>query len=177
MRRTHRLTTIALGGMFALALTGCGGVEVDGVSVDKDGDKVTVKTDEGEATIDVNGEDGEFSVESEDGSFAGGSELPDDFPSDEVPLVDGTVLSGFSSSSDGTEGYSVAMTADGSSASEVGEEAIAKLTAAGFEKTSEFKSGETEVYALTSDAWEVSVQVAGADDGEVTITYTVGTTS
>ena len=142
-----------------LGLTGCGS---DSKTVKTaDGSKVTVKKD-GEG-LTVKNDQGEFSV---------GQGLPDGFPKDEVPLVDGKVLSA-SKGADGTRFvWSVLIQVD-SSVDDAAASAKSKLEGAGFTAgENSMTMGEMSVNEYNSSKYKVSVTVVKNDEGTV-VTYAI----
>ncbi|RNL81401.1 hypothetical protein EFL95_03450 [Nocardioides marmorisolisilvae] len=140
----------------SLALTGCGGKTVttsDGskVHVDGNGDGATIKTDDGEITV--------------------GKGLPDGFPKDDVPVVDGTIIGGSKGTDTGPYAWSVVVQSDGD-ASDVFGDAKSKLEGAGFTAGQNMDMGEVHTGQFTSAKYEVSVNAAKTGS-TVTVTYLV----
>jgi len=140
----------------SLMLTGCGGKTVttsDGskVHVDGNGDSATIKTDDGEITV--------------------GKGLPDGFPKDEVPVVDGKIIGGSKGTAGGPYAWSVVLQADGDAA-DVFADVKSELEGAGFTGGQAMDMGEVHTGQFTSSQWGVSVNVAKTGDA-VTVTYLV----
>lgn len=95
-----------------------------------------------------------------DVNLSGG--LPDGFPQDAVPLVDGDIM-GASTTVNGKAGWVVNVTA-----SDAGDAASEALTGAGFTETSRASNADGAVVNFSSDAHEVTV-VSSAE----TVIYTV----
>ena len=95
-----------------------------------------------------------------DVNLSGG--LPDGFPAEDVPLVDGDVM-GASTTIDGKAGWVVNVTAKDS-----GDAASEALTGAGFTETGRASNADGSVVHLASDAYQVTV-VASTD----TVIYSV----
>jgi len=147
-------------GLF-LALTACGGGVDDGPTLTPDG--VSANTSK----------DGDISIETDDGtgSFtsATGGSLPDGFPADEVPIVDGEVQSGISMNNDAEEGYAAVIVVKQADH----DAAVALLTAKGFTVEDSFSGGGTETSQMKSPSWSVMVSTTNVDPEMITVSYTV----
>lgn len=130
------------------------GLTPDGVSVDtsKDGD-ISIETDDGT------------------GSFTGGAggSLPDGFPVDQVPVVEGDVQSGIAMKNDAEEGYAAVIVTEQADH----DAAVALLTAEGFTVEETFSGGGTETTQLKSPEWSALVSTSSIDPEMVTVSYTV----
>ena len=84
--------------------------------------------------------------------------LPDGYPSDDVPIIDGEISSGFSATQDGQTIYTVQVKAPGGLQS-----AKEKLIAAGFEVGSDVSQDGTGLVTLEKEPYSVSL--TGSDDG------------
>lgn len=132
-------------------------------------DDITVPTDKGDVSVSRDGND--VTIESEDGSVKGGSgKLPDGFPADEIPLVDGDILAAVAVDQTGTSGWSVSVLTDGSPA-ERHAEAVATLEAAGFTSEGTAQAGYA-MAILSNGIYRVLVGSLPQDD-EAVIQYTV----
>lgn len=102
--------------------------------------------------------------------------LPDGFPVDEVPIIDGTVQSGLSIGTveDGGGWTIIVEVADVESAFN---EIDAQLTGAGYEATLSGFSDGTGTGAYSNDQFSVLVSVADDGSGVATATYIVGGTT
>lgn len=140
-----------------LGLAGCGSdektvsVNGDKVTVDSDGDGVKVETDDGEAT------------------FGSGS-LPEDFPEDDVPIIEGTIAGGAKNASDGLTTWSVIIQADGDVDSVLAE-VTEKLEDAGYTSENSGNYGGSAA-AQFDGKYTVGVSVTGAD-GKIVVSYVV----
>lgn len=140
-----------------LGLTGCGSEEK---TVSVNGDKVTVDQDG----------DG-VKIETEDGSATYGSEsLPDDFPEDEVPIIDAKIVGGAKNVAGGETSWSVIMQADGD-VDDVLDEVTEKLEGAGYTSESSGNYGGSAAAQFDGD-YRVGVSIAEGD-GQVVVTYVV----
>ena len=168
MRRTSALPTLLLAG--AMLLTGCGG------------------GDDGTAEASGNGNGSGSGSSSSDGSSSGDEptsndsgdgadqpqvemgSLPDDFPSDDVPLADGQVITAV-----GTPGvnggFAATLKVDGSF-EDAFDEALKKLEGAGFTVESNDSIGGYKASRLTSDEYLVVVS-GGESDGQAALIYTI----
>lgn len=147
-----------------LMLTACGGEDEvaeqlteeaieaagDGAEVDIEEDGVTVTDENGdEATI--------------------GTQLPEDFPVDDVPILEGTVLS--ATAVDGAS-YMVMLEVEGTP-EEVQEEALGMLTDAGFTSNNETSAEGFFTADLTKDGYQVGLS-SFDNVGTTNLQYVVG---
>lgn len=156
----------ALTGAAALAsvvlVSGCGS---DGISV---------KTDDGTVRIDREDEGG-VSIETEDGSATVGTDLAEDFPSDEVPLIEGTVISSASMASESTPGFSAVIETD-AALNDARDAADKLLVDAGYKRVTEMSTSGNSFRGYQNSTWTLTVQVFETD-GRSTVAYTVGRVS
>lgn len=117
--------------------------------------------------VDVDIEDDEITVEGEDGSVTMGGKLPEGFPEDDVPLVDGDVVVAMGAEG---EGFQVNLAVDGEPEA-VFDEAVGLLEDAGFATEDETAVGAMSA-SLTSPKYTVSVLASGAS-GATTVSYVV----
>lgn len=134
-----------------LAVTGCG-AEIDGAKISKDGES--------------------FKIETENGSVESSASLPKDFPSEEIPLVEGSILSTSSLDTEEARGYTVTMTHPSGSLTELADEASALLESAGYTDSGTMETGELIIRSFDNDAWTVSLTVTVSDNDNV-ISYTI----
>lgn len=151
----------------ALALSSCSAEDL----VERAAERSIENAAGGEADIDFDADSGSFSVDTEEGSFSTGTSLPDDFP-DDIPLVDGEVMSAASADDQGQRGFLVVMYTDGSP-EEAAAEAVSLLEAAGFAETEDL-SAMTGLSAaqLGDDTYEVLVSAYPAAD-QTALQYTI----
>lgn len=180
---------VLAGAAAVLALSGCGAIAdeaVDritdqaGVDIDRDGGQVRVTTDDGTLTMD--GEGGTFELTTPDGQVSSQTgKLPDGFP-DAVPLVDGEIIVGTSSTIDGATTFTVQVKPDGSDPAGTFDRALAKLTGAGFREgdaTSRTEGGDGSVFAtaqLGDGTYDVVLGTVGAPDDHF-VTYHVSSST
>ena len=102
----------------------------------------------------------------------GGTSLPDGYPTDEVPVVGGEILSGLAIGDAASKIYNITVKTDGDPTTEVRD----LLVGAGFTEQmgAQASSAEGSSYVFTSDAWGVLV-VIGQVDGAWNANYTVTT--
>ena len=150
----------------AFALTGCG-------AGDDVAEKLTEKAVEeaagGDTDVDI--EDDGVTVTDENGEEASiGTTLPDTFPVDDVPLVEGTVIS--ATAADGA--FMVMLEVDGTP-EEVQDAALGMLTDAGY--TSSTEMTQEGYYAATLDKEGFEVGVTSMEgDGNTQVQYVVTVT-
>lgn len=133
-------------------------------------DDVTIPTDQGDVSVSKDGS--KIDIESEDGSVKGGSgKLPAGFPADEVPLVDGEILTAIAVDQTGGGGWSISILADGGAEGRHSE-AISLLKAAGFEADAEQTVTGTAMTILVADDYRVLLG-STPQDGQTLMQYTV----
>ena len=122
--------------------------------------------------IDLDSEEGGISIETDDGSFTSGlGSLPDGFP-DDVPVVEGEILSGASSQQDGTTAYLVSVMVE-ATAQEAMAEAISALEDAGYSRTENSMSMDGLYIEMLTGPWEVTVGSTDDGEGGTMLQYTV----
>ena len=94
-------------------------------------------------------------IETDEGSLSVGQGLPEDFPSDEVPLPEGEVLSGMSMSG---EGWSVSLAVDGA-AGDVVSQVSAMLESAGYKTEATTQTGAMTILTATNATYAVTAAV------------------
>lgn len=161
--RRARRTAAALA-VACLALTGCGADDI--------ADKVTEKAIENaageDADVDVDTDSGEIRVETSEGTFSTGRELPDSFPVDAVPLLEGELVQAVSVDEGGSEGFAVHLLRDDQPLAAAVAEAVELLEGAGFEVDED--SSNPTMFEMTSLASaDHRVIVSGHDQGEETM--------
>ena len=159
MRRSIRPLAVAAA-VAALSLTaaGCGG------------DSVTIPTGEGNIQVDKDGDT--FKVETKDGTVESGSKLPDNFP-DDVPLVDGDLISAAAISASGDDGFVVSLECD-ASAAEVSAQATEQFTAAGYKEVTRMSAGTSSILGFESARWTIALSISESEPA--TASYTVAKT-
>ncbi|MBM3674656.1 MAG: hypothetical protein FJW88_06810 [Actinobacteria bacterium] len=171
----RRFIAIGLVGMASIGLVACSSDDVKDKLKDAAKDQgVDIDTDNGKVTIE--GKDGEGSV-----SFGKGSELPDGFPEDDVPLPDGgKIVAAFSSEDGGRETYSVTYQIDASDAKSAMNDYKSTLEDAGFTVENSMSFGGDEGsfsgFSAQSSDWDVAVStVGGSDKDEAVLSIAVST--
>jgi len=121
---------------------------------------VTVPTDQGDVRVSKDGAD--IEIDSEDGAVTGRTgKLPDSFPANDVPLVEGQIVAAIAVDQTGGVGWSASIMADGA-ADEVHAQAVGLLKTAGFSEEGVVSAGVTSS-ELTNGAYRVIV--ASMDQG------------
>jgi hypothetical protein len=171
-RRVRRALRFAAPVVACVALgtlaTACGGSgdEVADNAADELAEQLAEAGAGQDADVDIDSESGQVDVSTPDGdmSFGEGTELPDDFPS-EIPLpADYQLNSAMSTSTDGSDGWTISGELPGAT-SDTFDELVAAFTDAGWTTTSDSSSetgGGTASTAMLDDGtWQVilSVQV------------------
>lgn len=124
-----------------------------------------------EVDLDADG-DGNVKVETSDGTFQTGSELPDDYPIEEVPIV-GEVSAAASSSTGAGRRWTIATTLGGS-VEDALTEAKSALEAAGFTTDGEAAGA---FISLTNDTYSVVASAGDDGSGGVSLSYVVSEVS
>ncbi|CAB4689733.1 MAG: hypothetical protein F2667_01750 [Actinobacteria bacterium] len=151
-------------------LTACGGDD----AAESAAEKAIENASGGDADVDID-DDGNVKIETSDGTFTSGQDLPEGFPTDEVPLIDGDIQMGMSGSDMGSDGgFAVVVTSD-LDVDAATEEAISLLTDAGFETTEDANSG-FGAGLLSSPKWEVLL-IATDSGGSTQVQYVVSPAS
>jgi len=143
-----------LAGAAVVAVAGCGASVpgTDGANVSKKGDSIKVESDKG--------------------SFETSAKLPDDFPRDEVPILDGAIISATALNTETDKGFTVAMRVPAESVADAAGKAAALLEGAGFKDTGNMTTGELIIKSYENDTWVVSV-TATVSDQEPVVSYTL----
>ncbi|WP_261818521.1 hypothetical protein [Nocardioides sp. OK12] len=133
----------------------------------------------GDAVVDVDSDAGTVTIEGEDGSLSvGGGELPESFPED-VPLPDQAyqVVSAMELGGD-EEMIMAALLVPGGDVAGTVEHLEAGFEEAGYEQTGNLRQdldGNHYVQLqFTDGSTTVSLNVAGSDDEELSVSYTIG---
>lgn len=159
---TRRLAPLAavIAGL-ALSLTGCADDVADKAAEKSIEDTIEDETG-GDADVDI--DDDKVKIETSDGTVeAGSGELPDGFPEDDIPVVDGDVVLGISAGG----GFQVAITYDGSPADAYAD-AAARLTGAGLTADDEMAGETTGMF--TGNGYTVMV-TASDTSGDTAVNY------
>ncbi|TWG92296.1 hypothetical protein L615_006600000030 [Nocardioides sp. J9] len=164
LRRTVAATAAAAALPLALSACGEAAEQITERAIEK------AAEDAGGADVDIDADSGEVKVESSDGSFSYGTgKLPEGFP-EEVPVTDGEIVSGASTTSGGKPGFVVQLQVPGGTdevAARIGDE----LGAAGFTRDDEASAAGISSYE--NDAWEVIVGTLTEADGKTFVQYSV----
>ena len=149
----------------ALVLSGCGAAE------DEIAEQLTEEAVEGAAggaEVDIEGE--EMTVTDENGDSASiGTTLPEDFPSDDVPLLDGTISS---ATATGGTSYMVMMDVEGEPDA-VHQEALGMLTDAGYAQDTDMSSDGYHATTVTREGFSVGVTSVAGAEGATQVQYVV----
>jgi hypothetical protein len=166
---SRRVTVLApLLAATALVAGGCAADEAADQSVEKSLEKSIEDATSDDVDVDLG--DGSVKVESSDGTFeAGTGNLPEGFPVDDVPVVDGKILVGVS---DGAGGFSVTVQYDGS-ADDAFAAAEMALTDAGMSSSDELDTLEgSNTGVFEGNGYEALVAVVDSG-GEPAVSYVV----
>lgn len=132
-------------------------------------DDLEIQTDDGSVKVSRDGED--ITIEGEDGSAViGGASLPEDYPRDEVPIIDGKITAGVSVDQ-GTRGWSVTLEVKGDAAA-VEADAAKLLTDKGFTRSVTSNAGGLRYSSFESPTYRVLFNLMG-DGNPYIATYTV----
>jgi len=166
LRRTRLLVAVPTALLLSVAAVGCGLAE----------DAVKNKAEEAAKSegVDLNLDDleeGKVDIDTTDGGATVGK-LPKDFPTDEVPVVDGEVLGGTSTKNPPTWNATIEVGEAGGDKTAAFDAAEAKLVDAGLETVTPKVDNGTGIFGeYTSDAYLVHLSVT--DSNGIVVTYTV----
>ena len=160
-RRRSALVALMLGA--ALALGGCGGSDEERAE-----DAIEEAAEEAGEDVDVDVDGDDITIENSDGTVSMGGDLPEGFPEDDIPLVEGDVLLAMGGEG---QGWQVSLAVD-SSAEDAMAEARGLLEGAGFSVDEEAVMGEMSTATLSSDAYNIYVTAAEAD-GQTSLIYAI----
>ncbi len=163
-RRWRRIAAPAAVGMALVVGTAACGGSSDEDAADQAADELAEQLAEagsgGEADVDIDSESGQVDVQTEDGdmSFGEGTELPEDFPSD-IPLpADYELTSAMSTSSSGSEGWTIGGNLPGADDATF-EDLVGEFTSAGWTETSkttsESEGGTASTAMFDNGTWQV----------------------
>lgn len=159
MSPIRRWSAAAVAGLALLVPAACGS------------DGSTVSTPGGDVRIDR--DDDTVTLEDEDGNgFTTSVELPDGFPADEVPLLDGEIVQGIAVDQPDGAGFSVSMEVD-SPVAKAYDDAKALLEDAGYTAALDSTGQGFATGGFDDGTWSVLVNVGEIDDHS-SVTYTVG---
>ena len=160
-RRPTIAGTIALALALAAGATGLAGCgSASGAASGSAGDKVSVDTDQGEVSIDT-----------DQGTVTAGKDLPDGFPKDAVPLIQGTVVTGTKGAPGGQYAWSVVMQTP-RAIDDVAAEVKKDYTAAGYRTRQADVMGDVTILQFADSHYQVGVTITRTG-GTVTVTYVV----
>ena len=156
-----RKIVVALGLISAFGLVaGCGST----TTTAPDGSKV--KVEDGGDKVSVESEDGKVSVDVQD------TELPEGFPKQDVPLVDGKIVQAISESTSG--GFHVTLVTSNADPKAALDQAVSKLKDAGFKSEGSVNIGIVATEIMKSDKWNVTLSASeGPDSKSSAVTYQV----
>jgi len=165
--RTRRLLVAAPTLLLSLTLVGCGDLFEDAVK-----DKVEDAAKSEGVDLDIDDlEDGEINIDTTDGGASTGK-LPKDFPTDEVPIVDGDILGGSYTKNPATWNASIEVGPPGGDKQAAYDDAAATLTGGDAQVVQEpvdNGTGITGVYATATYTVNLSV----TDSNGILVTYLV----
>ncbi|WP_370246566.1 hypothetical protein [Nocardioides sp.] len=170
------LTLAALAGIL-LSTGGCSADAVAERAAEEAIERSLEDAGGGSASVDVDLDAGGVTVDDGQGNTlqsGTGAEIPDDFPAD-IPLVDGLVVSGLSTTdTTGSAGWNVNLDLAGADPRSVRDEAVALLEDAGYVSTSSTDFGETLGEVMVGPQWQVAVSIIGQPTS-TTVSYLVTT--
>jgi hypothetical protein len=172
MRRTFATITA---GLLVLGLAA-------GCSSEDAAEKIAERASNGKVDIEDGGK--KITIEGEDGegTFSVGEEtdLPDDFPEDEVPLPEGgSVRAAISTERDGKQFFSITYAIDGSDVEAAADDYRGQLEDDGYEVEGSSNvsgsGGSFTSFTAVGEAWDVSVFSAGGTDDDAALSIQVST--
>ena len=159
-RRRTVLVALLLGS--TLVLGGCGSDE------DRAEDAIEEAAQDAGEDVEVDVDGDEITIENSDGTVSMGGDLPEDFPEDDIPLVDGDVQLAMGAAE---QGWQISIYVDAVADEAVGG-AVARLEGAGFALDDETAMGDVGSATLSSDAY--AVYLTGTTAGtQTTLLYSI----
>lgn len=174
---THRVRVLGVSAVLGLTLTGCGLDQLAEEGAERAAEEAIEQGGNGEVDIDVDGEDG-FKVESSDGSFeVGSTSMPDDFPTDSVPLVEGELVNTARMTEGEDTTWSVTLRVD-QAPGEAYAAARGALESAGFTANQTTESDSYSNAVMEGNGFTVMVSsVPDSSEGGGVVSYQVSTAS
>ncbi|KAA1425863.1 hypothetical protein [Nocardioides antri] len=163
LRRTRLLVAVPAA-LLALSLVGCGDLLQD------QAEKRAEDAAKSEG-VDLDIDDGDVKVDTTDGGASVG-ELPNGFPTDEVPVVEGEILGGTYTKNPETWNVTIKVDEAGGDKTGAYDAAESQLTGAGLETTREKVDNGTSISGQYTSA-SYAVELAVTDSNGVTVTYLV----
>ncbi|RHW27232.1 hypothetical protein D0Z08_11295 [Nocardioides immobilis] len=164
LRRTRLLVAVPTALLLSVAAVGCGLAE----DAAKDRAEEALASEGISADLD---DPSNIEIEGTDGGVSTGK-LPKDFPTDEVPVVDGEILAGTFTKNPQTWNATIKVGEAGGDKSAAYDEAEAKLVDAGLETvTPKADNGSSIGGQYTSASWTVVLAVT--DTNGIVVNYTV----
>lgn len=165
LRRTRRLlVAVPTVLLLSFAATGCGDLFQDAV-------EKQVEDAAKEEDVDLDLDDGEFKVDTTDGGVVTG-ELPEGFPTDEVPVVEGEILTGYYAKNPESWNVTIEVGPAGGDKTASYDEAEATLVDAGLDTTREKVDNGTAISGqYATDAY--LVELAVTDSNGIVVNYLV----
>ncbi len=151
-RRRSALVALALGS--ALVLGGCGGSDEDRAE-----DAIEQAAEDAGEDVDVDVDGDDITIENSDGTVTMGGDLPDGFPEDDIPLVDGAIQLAMGAEG---EGWQISIYVD-SPSDEAVAAGVSLLEGAGFSVDEEAVMGDNSTATLSSDAYNIFLTGTAAD--------------
>lgn len=172
-RTPRTLLAPAAGLLLLLGTTACGADQL----ADRAAESAVERAAEAAASegvdVDIDTDGGGVTVETSEGTFTSGmGSLPQGFP-EEIPVAEGEIFSGASSTMEGQQGWVVSVSVD-QAPDEAIAEAGAALEAAGFTvgDNSMAMEGLTYVQYVSSD-WDLILGATDDGEGGTLLSYTV----
>lgn len=160
-RRRSALVALLMGA--TLALGGCGGSDEERAE-----DAIEEAAEEAGEDVDVDVDGDDITIENSDGTVSMGGDLPEGFPEDDIPLVEGDVLLAMGGEG---QGWQVSIAVD-AGADDAMAEARGLLEGAGFTVDEEAVMGDMTTATFSADGYNVYLTAAEAD-GQTTVIYAI----
>lgn len=151
-----------LGGVAASTLAACGGGEE---AAERAAEKAAEDSSGGDVDVEIDGD--EVEIETDEGTMSVGQDLPEGFP-EEIPLVEGEIVSGASVEG---KGWTVSVQTDFATAKEAVAAARDEL-GGGWTASGEMDNPSMSLVGLAKGAYQLSLMSTAGDGGAIVL-YTV----
>ena len=172
MQRKYLTRTIAAFTMSGLLVVGAGAC---GKVSDKVGEKVAEKSIEGATGADVDASDDGVTIKTKDGEFSSKAtkELPEEWPSDILPVADGFEIENVTETKTADGTMSIVSTKGDTDAGELVDTYVGAFESNGVEVAMQTKSGDGGMVNGTKDGTSYQVMIGSESGGQVSALLSV----